>query len=240
MCHSIVWYYVFCQHLDEFQSSMIQCEHATVTGYECLPYYQLILLLPLSGSCHTCLDEQQQSEDESIDVDIGIEVLFDIDEELNKESSLSEENSVLCALKSPMPVPGYHTHLYSPMSSNFEKDIRWDMKEEVDISGYDDYDDDLFPSPCFSTGGSSIYSKLDSDQSWSSQECGFPDSPTLNCDISLYDVSTQWGIASNPYEEKTWQSRIPVFVPKMETKAQTEAERVWDVDGLELFKQLTF
>ncbi|KAJ5113428.1 hypothetical protein N7456_001962 [Penicillium angulare] len=240
MCHSIVWYYAFCQHLDEFQSSMIQCEHATVTGYDCLPYYQLILLLPLSGSCQTCIDEQrQQSED--ADVDIGIEVLFDFDEELNKENlgCPSEDNTVLCALKSPVPIPGYHTHLYSPIEGNFEREIRWDLKEEVDISDYDD-DDDLCPSPLFSNGGSSIFSKLDSEQDWPCQECAFPDSPTLNYDASPYDVSRQWGIAPNPYQEKTWQSRIPIPVSKNETKVQIEPEQIWDADELELFNQLTF
>lgn len=207
---------------------MIQCYDAAATGYECLPYYQLMLLLPLSGSCPECIEEQRQ-QSEGVEVEIGIEVLFDYDDEMNKEIFVSQ-NTNAETVKSPVPIPGYHTHLYPRFDGESKTYSNWDTKEDVNISDYDD----LCPSPCFSCD-ESIYSKLDSEQNWSRQEYALPDSPTLN-----YDVSMQWGFPSNSYVDQTWQSKIPVPVSRAGTKVQEEQERVWDADELELFDQLTF
>ncbi|KAJ5214436.1 hypothetical protein N7449_001605 [Penicillium cf. viridicatum] len=54
MCHSIIYYYALCRHLDQGATHQIACHSAFITGYECTEEPQSTSFFSLIGNCLQC------------------------------------------------------------------------------------------------------------------------------------------------------------------------------------------
>lgn len=54
MCHSIIYYYALCRHLDQDSTHQIACHNAFITGYECTEEPQRTSYISLIGNCLQC------------------------------------------------------------------------------------------------------------------------------------------------------------------------------------------
>ncbi|KAJ6031191.1 hypothetical protein N7540_001923 [Penicillium herquei] len=246
MCHSIVWYYALCQHLEEAQSLIIACDSATVTGYDCLPIDQPILSLPLSGTCYPCKHKYRKgaymmrAETAVVDPEIEIEAAAGAGTEARDESNAEvqtgndkrdngdhDEDDTTCE---PDPIPGYHTHLYPQLEGYVKKKSNWESLEEIEVEDGEEESEEPCKSSFFLDDEESLVSSPVSEK-WCGKELDVPDSPTLGC------IAEKWRSASLPCPTTKRQSRIPVSVPGDEV---TKHHSTWNTYELELFDQLTF
>ncbi|KAJ5745412.1 hypothetical protein N7520_010594 [Penicillium odoratum] len=218
MCHAIVWYHVLCQHFDQSQSSTIPCVYATATGYDCLPLYQPVLDLPLSGECCICKCERrwQNMQPQHRETTDKVPVIADNDTKLVLEERDLEGRS--------HPAEDGHMYLWIDGA-----DLLATGSQNASDVGHDEWDDEGVDLD----GLQDLLDSLDCSEreSWdeSSNSCtedDVPDSPTLGDDISW------WGFWQRDHQVK--HSMIPIPV------SRKVLDRVWDAYELELFNQLTF
>ncbi|KAJ5556504.1 hypothetical protein N7494_000419 [Penicillium frequentans] len=230
MCHAIVWYHALCQHQDQSQTSTIPCFYATATGYDCLPHYQPILDIPLSGECYNCKGERkwQQMQRKNADKPLPVTADADMDEIANFDV---DEIDLEC--HSQTPNDGY-MHMWIggtdmlATESHSDLDGWWanswyeahdESEEEIDLEGIED----LLPSlPCseMEFGRDGCESDTEGDE--------FPDSPILG-------YAGSWDVILQQSQSKISKSKIPVPVNR-----QKLLGHVWEAYKLELFDQLTF
>lgn len=54
MCHSIIYYYALCRHLDQDTTHQIACHNAFITGYKCTEEPQTTSYFSVIGNCLQC------------------------------------------------------------------------------------------------------------------------------------------------------------------------------------------
>ncbi|KAJ6002727.1 hypothetical protein N7451_005274 [Penicillium sp. IBT 35674x] len=236
MCHAIVWYHAFCQHQDQSQTFTIPCFYATATGYICLPHYQLILDIPLSGECYNCKGErkwqQKQTQMQRKNADKPLPVIADADMDKIAEFDV-DEIDLECHSQAPndgymhmwiggtdLLATGSHSDLNGGLANSWYKAHDDDeSEEEVNLEGIED----LLPSSPFSVmefGRDGYGSDTEGDD--------FPDSPILG-------YAGSWDIILQQSQSRIPTSKIPVPVSRNKLLGH-----VWEAYELELFDQLTF
>ncbi|KAJ5703750.1 hypothetical protein N7493_010888 [Penicillium malachiteum] len=245
MCHSIVWYYALCQHLNEAQSLTITCDSATISGYDCLPIDQPILSLPLSGACYPCKHEYRkeaymmQTETAELNPKLEIEDVPGPETEAGNETNSdgqagnnkrdSGDDDDDDTTPDPDPIPGYHTHLYPQLEGYIKKKSNWESLEEVHVEDGGECEEPCKSSFLLDDEESLVSSPV--SEKWCGEEFDAPDSPTLGC------VTEKWRSASLPCPSTQRKSKIPVPMPG--DKA-TKRHSTWNTYELELFDQVTF
>ncbi|KAJ5889889.1 hypothetical protein N7504_010699 [Penicillium tannophilum] len=143
MCHAIVWYHALCQHQDQSQTSTIPCLYATATGYDCLPHYQPILDIPLSGECYNCEGErkwqqmQRKIADKPLPVianaDMDEDADFDVDEiDLERHSQTSNDGYMHMWIGgTDMLATGSHSDLNGGLANSWYE-AHDELEEEID------------------------------------------------------------------------------------------------------------
>lgn len=230
MCHAIVWYHALCQHQDQSQTSTIPCLYATATGYDCLPHYQPILDIPLSGECYNCKGErkwqqmQQKNADKPLpviaDADMDENAEFDVDEiDLERHSQTSNDGYMHMWIGgTDMLATGYHSELNGGLANSWYE-AHDELDEEIDL---EDIEDLLTSSLC-----SEMEFGRDGCES-DTEGNNFPDSPILG-------YAGSWDFILQQSQSRMPKSMIPVPVSRKKL-----LERVWEAYELELFDQLTF
>ncbi|KAJ5725798.1 uncharacterized protein N7483_007155 [Penicillium malachiteum] len=248
MCHSIVWYYALCQHLDEAQSLIIACDRATTTGYDCLPTDQPTLSLPISGACYPCKHQYRKeaymmqpetakpSPEVEIEAAAGTGAETEARDETNAEVQTRNDKRDVGnedyddTMPEPDPIPGYHTHLYPQLEGYVKKKSNWESLEEIEVEDGDEESEEPCKSSFFLDDEESLVSSPVSEK-WCGNEFDVPDSPTFGC------IAEKWRSTSLPCPTIQRQSRIPVPVPGNEA---TKRHNTWNTYELELFDELTF
>jgi hypothetical protein len=241
MCHAIVWYHAVCQHKDESQTFTIPCYYATATGYNCLPHYQLVFELPLSGECCTCkgerrwqLKQKQRKHADNLPVVADVDDIgeFDVDEIIKTdiETGLRPSSQIANDGYMHLWIGGADSLAIGSQVDHSDSDGglggSWydsdgddgNDEDEVDLEELEDL---LFSSPC---------SEMEFGRDGCESDAGgdFPDSPILG-------YSGSWDVIIKRNQSMMSKSQIPVPVSRDKL-----LQRVWMAHELELFEQLTF